>query len=158
MLSSRLNAWQTPANQTVATSVCPQGSAVSGFAVSENTRNAPMISDETSLASGDNWKRSSRMPTMNMATAAKEIETQAVGGTLLVPAATTLNERSVARTIAIPPIVGVGALCHRSVRGTTMAPRAGAVRLTRAQNATQASVERANASGSWITLPRRYRG
>src|SRR4029077_1103236 len=97
-------------------------------------------------------------PTLNIATAASAIDAQGAGAALAVPAATTLNDVTVAKTMAIPPIVGVGSLCHRSVRGTTMAPSAGAVRLTTAQNATQASVERTNARRSWAkvtaTIPR----
>jgi hypothetical protein len=56
------------------------------------------------------------------------------------------NPSTAAIAIAIPPIVGVGSLCQRSARGGTTAPRAGAVRRTTAQSATDASSETRNAS------------
>jgi hypothetical protein len=51
----------------------------------------------------------------------------------------------VAAAIATPPIVGVGLSCHRSARGGTTAPTAGAARRTAPPNATPALVASTNA-------------
>src|SRR6187455_3110292 len=47
---------------------------------------------------------------------------------------------TVAVTIAMPPIVGVGALCQRSGRGGTTAPKTGARRRTPAPTAIAVTV------------------
>src|SRR5688572_20644810 len=71
MLSSRFRPWQIPANHTMAISVYHDGTAPSGSApASAKTRNAPIASDETSLASGDSCSRSSSTPTTNIASEA----------------------------------------------------------------------------------------
>src|SRR5688500_9056135 len=71
MLSSRFRPWQIPANHTMAISVYHDGTAPNGSApASAKTRNAPIASDETSLASGDSCSRSSSTPTTNMASEA----------------------------------------------------------------------------------------
>src|SRR4029450_6725929 len=56
--------------------------------------------------------------------------------------------------MATPPIVGVGALCHRSGLGGTTAPTAGAPRRTSAHSDTDASSEISRASGKEITITR----
>src|SRR5688572_6396938 len=127
-----------PANQTVATSVYNDGSAPSGSApANAKTRNAPMASDDTSLASGDSWRRSSRTPTTNMARAANGTGNQSAGAPMRSGcAAMAANPAKVPATIATPPIVGVGAECQRSGRGGTTTPLAGASRRTTAPPAT----------------------
>ncbi len=134
MLSRRFTAWQIPANQITATSVYAEGSAAStSDPASANTRNAPIASDATSLATGDSCSLSSRMPTTNIASAPKGTGSHSTAG----PArshrrAIAAEPTNVAAAIAMPPIVGVGAVCHRSARGGTTAPPAAANRRTTA--------------------------
>ena len=107
-----------------------------------------MMSDDTSLASGESWIRSSRMPTTNIAIAASGIGSHVAGATAALKCGATMLKPSTAATaIATPPIVGVGSLCQRSARGVTTAPTPGALRRTTAHSATEASSEIANASG-----------
>ena len=111
MLSSRFIAWQMPANQTIATSVKTDGSAPSGSApASAKTRNAPIASDATSLASGESCSRSSRMPTTNMASAAERNRQPSAGGPMRSGAQRNRRRtrRSSPRRWRSPPIVGVG--------------------------------------------------
>src|SRR6187431_194749 len=60
--------------------------------------------------------------------------------------ATTRKPMVVADAMAIPPMVGVGARCHRSGRGGTTAPMVGAKRRTSAPRAREAIRAIANAS------------
>ncbi len=77
MLSSRFSAWQTPANHTVAMSVELSGIEPPGSdRAITNTRNAPIASDATSLASGESCSRSSITPTANIASDASSTGTQ----------------------------------------------------------------------------------
>ena len=86
-----------------------------------------MASDATSLASGESCSRSSSTPTTNIASAASR-HRQPIGcdGRRASGLASDRqrSRRRVAAAIAIPPIVGVGALCQRSGRGGTTAPTA----------------------------------
>src|SRR5437667_7540889 len=144
-----------PANQIVAASVYVHGSPLSGCRVSQKTRKAPMMSDDTSLASGESWMRSSSTPATNIAMAASGIGSHSAGGTPAFTCETTaLNPRTAAIAIPTPPIVGVGSLCHRSARGGTTAPTDGAIRRTDAQSATDASSEITKASERYINEER----
>src|SRR5688500_18019979 len=104
-----------------------------------------MASDATSLASGESCRRSSRLPTTNIAPAASSTATHAAEPIRSAELTVTPNPTAVAAAIAIPPIVGVGARCQRSGRGGTTAPIAGADLRTTAPKATAAAVARANA-------------
>ena len=141
MLSSRFSAWQTPANQTVAISVELSGIEPSGSEPAiANTRNAPMASDATSLASGDSCSRSSITPTTNMASEASATGTQELA-TVRLSACSTVSPSaaSVATAMATPPMVGVGELCQRSGRGGTTAPIAADTRRITAPSSTEAA-------------------
>src|SRR5688572_22104495 len=112
-------------------SVYPDGSAPSGSApISAKTRKAPTASDATSLATGESCSRSSRRPTTNMAMAAASTADQSRRPSTPAVRAIAPKPTSVADAMAIPPIVGVGALCQRSGRGGTTAPYPGARRRT----------------------------
>ncbi len=138
MLSSRFIAWQMPPNQTIATRVNSEGRAPLGSAPARaNTRNAPIASDATSLASGESCSRSSNTPTTNIARAASGTGIQSPGAPTRSGRAISAQKPAiVAAAMAIPPIVGVGAVCHRSGRGGTTAPLAEAKRRTSAPPAT----------------------
>src|SRR5678816_2442106 len=60
--------------------------------------------------------------------------------------ATTRKPVVVANAMAIPPIVGVGARCHRSGRGGTTAPIVGAKRRTTAPRTSEATSANVNAA------------
>src|SRR5262245_22980784 len=77
-----------------------------------------------------------------MASAASSTHAQAdeVEGVSGLTRPATVNPAIVASAIATPPIVGVGALLHRSGRGGTTAPITGATRRTAAPIATAAAV------------------
>src|SRR5687767_6707135 len=92
-----------------------------------------MARDATSFASGESCRRSSRIPTTNIASDASSTGTQTGADARISARPTTARKpASVPAAMAIPPIVGVGALCHRSERGGTTAPTVGAHRRTSA--------------------------
>src|SRR5262245_17838379 len=80
------------------------------------------------------------MPTTDIVSAASSTAGQAVVTTARSGANTMIAKpATVPSAIAIPPIVGVGVECHRSGRGGTTAPIAGAQRRTTAPSPTAAA-------------------
>ena len=162
MLSSRLNAWHRPANQIVARACTWTAARRRARPASENTRNAPIASDATSLASGDSCRRSSKMPTTNIATAApRHRQPRRVGSIAREPHA---HEHAEGQR-ALPPAIAIAAHRRRRRAVPAIGPRRhdGADRLaparrTTAQKASEATSGDQKGEGEPVTERQRVQG